>query len=481
MSFAACEDYEDDYKAGELSEGIGLAFDAQSSSIKLLPTDTEFSVTLHRVASASAASYNVKVVNVDKLASGDAFCNVPSSVSFAAGASTAKVSIALAEGCQLQTAYNLSLALDTEVDNPYTSGVSESSVVVSIDYTWVSAGSVMFNSDWAGTSARISLERAKEEPTLYRLVSPFFVLEEEYCDLGEGYHLQFYLDEDYNAASFPKVQSIGETSSNGGEWNFYFTTEGSYASYCSFTNSNNVYSIEGIWAYGDAEMGYSPSRTASESFVWDDGYPGVLPPAIDYDIVGGLATIDDYVGSYTISYSADGTPIEDEVSIEKVSDNVVSINTIYGFEVQAEFFAGLLYISAQSLGEDYITATLTKDIVAYTYDSANEEPNDLYLVGGFNADGQLVFTNAIGNDGYADGLWLSFELADGDIEDVPAGVYEKCVVTDIYLTPAEVEEDANKSFVVTSDFSSLKGFEYKPLNGKFSTKRISTRFKGARF
>lgn len=486
MSFVACEDYEDDYMAGELSEGIGLAFDAQTKSVKLLPSDTKFNVPLHRVNASSAASYNVKIVKVDSISAVDPFCIVPSTVSFAAGESTKNLTVDLAEGCSLQTTYNLVLALEGEVDNPYTSGSIESSVSVVIDYTWVSAGSVMMTSGWAGTSARINLQKAKENPNLYRLVSPFYVLEKDYCDLGEGYHIQFYLDDDYNAVSLPLAQNIGESSSKGGVWNLYYTTEGSFASYCSFTNANNVYTISGIWAYGDESLGYSPYNTASESFVWDVNYPLELPAEIDYTIVGGLPTIDDYVGDYSISYKAGGLPVDDQVSIEKISDNVVSINTIYGFEVKAEFFAGLLYISGQTLGEDYITASLVKDITAYPYDTTTGEPNDstnVYLVGGFNENGQLVFTSAVGNVSNADGLWLSFELSEGDIEDVPEGVYEYDVVTDIYMTPVveEEEEEANKSFVVTSDFSSLKGFEYKPLNGKFSTKRISTRFKGARF
>lgn len=438
-SFASCDDYEETADASPLSDGDGAAFNATSQSITILPTDDAFVIELHRLKADGAATYGVEVLQIDTLSNDELFCTPPASVSFAAGEKSTSISVPINKNCSLQQEYSLSLALQGVTENWYSSGSAEASFAVTIDYTWLSAGSCTMTSGWAGASATVAIQKAKEANGLYRLVSPYYVLEPEYCKEA-GYHIQFYLDEDYNAVKLaPVYQNIGEDSSYGGWW--WLTWSASSAA-CSFTNTGNVYSIAGFWAYGEAGA-QSLADYASESFVWDNGFPGTLAPEIDYTIAAGAKSIDSYVGTYSASYTSASGPVTEAVAISKIDDSTVSIEfTEYmGIALEAKYVGGLLYVEPQSLGMHYITSTLVKEVTAYLYNSAEETPvRGGSLVAGFNADGQLVFTSPLaGNTN--DGLFLAFFLQDGDIDGYDAGMYAYDMLYKISMTPDAAEAE----------------------------------------
>lgn len=154
------------------------------------------------------------------------------------------------------------------------SGKLASSVSINIDYTWVSAGSCLMTSTWVGNSdpIRIKIQKAKEGTGLYRLVSPYWVMEPDYCDedIAPSRHLQFVIDEeDGTAISVPTFIPLGEFNSSGAEYQWYFVTTGSLAGYCSFTNEGNTYTLNTL-RYTDGSL--YPTQ-GPEVWVWDDGYP----------------------------------------------------------------------------------------------------------------------------------------------------------------------------------------------------------------
>ena len=154
------------------------------------------------------------------------------------------------------------------------SGKLASSVSIIIDYTWVSAGSCLMTSTWVGNSdpIRIKIQKAKEGTGLCRLVSPYWVMEPDYCDeeIAPSRHLQFVIDEeDGTAISVPTFIPLGEFNSSGAEYQWYFVTTGSLKDYCGFTNEGNTYTLKTLRYTG----GSLYATQGPEVWVWDDGYP----------------------------------------------------------------------------------------------------------------------------------------------------------------------------------------------------------------
>ena len=175
--------------------------------------------------------------------------------------------------------YTIETSYDTtwkEILEPIASpsGKLASSVSINIDYTWVGAGSCLMTSTWVGNSdpIRIKIQKAKEGTGLYRLVSPYWVMEPDYCDedIAPSRHLQFVIDEeDGTAISVPTFIPLGEFNSSGAEYQWYFVTTGSLAGYCSFTNEGNTYTLNTLRYTG----GSLYATQGPEVWVWDDGYP----------------------------------------------------------------------------------------------------------------------------------------------------------------------------------------------------------------
>ena len=230
------------------------------TSYSFIPADTPIlNVVIGRNISKGKAT--VKYAVVDK----DGVFNLPDSVVFADGSALDTIKVDFSK-MPIGTTSTLSLEVDSL--SSYFYGASSISITVLRDYKWVDAGVASMTSAWAGGTADVSIEHATGT-YLYRLVSPYYVLEPTYCP-APGYHVQFLLDENYNAVSLPKYQNIGEAASSGGSYWLYWNAA---KSYCSFTNVGNEYTINGAWAKGSLPTP-TLSSYATESFVWTKGYPG---------------------------------------------------------------------------------------------------------------------------------------------------------------------------------------------------------------
>ena len=241
------------------------SFAQSANSYSYLPTDEIPSSYELKVYRSNANGEKALPIIVNYAGS---TLTVTDTVVFANGSNEATCTISVNEPA-IGATESMILMIDT-LAQVSPSGNATLTFTFSLDYTWVPAGSCMMTSNWAGTDAKINIEKAQEyEGNLYRLVSPYYILEQDYCP-NPGYHVQFELDENYEPLTLPRFQNVGEPSSKGGWWTLYYSAS---AEYCSFTREGTVYTINGAWAYGDASMGYNLYDYATESFDWNEGCP----------------------------------------------------------------------------------------------------------------------------------------------------------------------------------------------------------------
>jgi len=261
ISLYSCKDEAPEYVPAEKQVGGAQVFidGSTPSNITVTPNKKSFEITFGRKDDSQATTVNLQVIDDKKM------FEVPA-LSFAAGEKTKKIVV----GVKLPTTESAELTLFIPKDQSYLYGNDSLKILVKNDYTWLDAGAVDFTSDWAGVTAEIKIQGAKENPGLYRLLDVYNILEPAYAP-KKGYHIEIMLDENYNAVSLPnRYTNIGETSSDGGWWFLYWNP----AQYGKFYNSGNEYTIEGAWASTDAAGKYTLKYLAAESFVWKKGYPG---------------------------------------------------------------------------------------------------------------------------------------------------------------------------------------------------------------
>lgn len=249
-------------------EGTEYSFAQASNSYKYLPTDEIPAAYEVKVYRNNTNGQTVLPLVVDY--NGSVF-STGDSVVFADGSNEAICTIEVNNPVIGQTE-SITVAIDTTAQAFKVSPTGNIALTLSmsLDYTWEAAGSCLFASGWAGTDATLEIQKAKEYAgNLYRIVSPYYVLEPDYCP-NPGYHIQFYLDENNEPLDLPKFQNIGEAASAGGWWTLYYSAA---AEYCSFTREGTVFTINGAWATGDADMGYSLYDYATEVFDWNEGCP----------------------------------------------------------------------------------------------------------------------------------------------------------------------------------------------------------------
>lgn len=260
ISLYSCKDEAPVYVPGEKQEGGIQAFlyEDTPTSITVTPNNQSFDLTFGRKNESQAATVDLQVIDTDKKF-------VVPALSFAAGEKTKKITV----GVNLATTESNKLTIYIPKDQAYWYGNDSITITVKNDYTWLDAGAVDFTSDWAGGTAEIKIQGAKENPGLYRLLDVYNILEPDYAP-KKGYHIEIKLDENYNAVSLPnQFTNIGETSSDGGWWFLYWNP----AQYGKFYNTGNQYTIEGAWASTDAAGKATLKYLAKESFVWTKGYP----------------------------------------------------------------------------------------------------------------------------------------------------------------------------------------------------------------
>jgi len=261
ISLYSCKDDAPVYVPAEKQVGGAQVFidGSTPSNITVTPNKKSFELTFARKDDSQATTVNLQVIDNKKM------FEVPA-LSFAAGEKTKKIVV----GVKLPTTESAELTLFIPKDQSYLYGNDSLTIVVKNDYTWLDAGAVDFTSAWAGVTAEIKIQGAKENPGLYRLLDVYNVLEPAYAP-KKGYHLEITLDENYNAVSLPvRFNDIGEPASTGGWWFLYWNP----AQYGKFYNTGNEYTIEGAWASSDAAGTKTLKSLAKESFVWKKGYPG---------------------------------------------------------------------------------------------------------------------------------------------------------------------------------------------------------------
>ena len=266
--FTACEEKIVDREPSPLQEGGIQAYfyEGTKTSLSFLPdNDPVFKIKVGRNNTGEAATLTYTIVDED-----DIF-EIPSSVTFAAGEALAEIEI---DFSAMSLGMTAKLTLELNENDAYIYGLSAVTVTVLRDYKWLPAGIVEMTSQWAEATADVEVQHA-EGTNIYRLVSPYYILEEDYAD--EGYHLLFELDEDYNALKFYERQSIGEESSAGTPIEIFYGPLGD-----SFTNNKNIFTLSTAFIYINAAGNLSGWTGISEVFIWKEGYEGEIGEGPNY-------------------------------------------------------------------------------------------------------------------------------------------------------------------------------------------------------
>ncbi|MDR0412675.1 MAG: hypothetical protein LBH61_02565 [Dysgonamonadaceae bacterium] len=242
-----------------LPENEGLTFFATANELLAAPADTCIAYEIGRGNTKGRLEIPL-VAGCDP-----AVFTLPSTVVFEDGAGTASINIPLKK-TTLGVTYPITLAFDSVQASPF--GYFKTSLTVMRDYKWLPSGVAEMYSGWAGNEEGIdvSVEQAEgSKPSRYRLVSPFYVIEPEFCP-KPGSHFVFELNENHQALKFPDAQKIGELY-EGKEVYFFSSEKGD-----TFTNEGNTFTVTGLFFLGD---GRNFGRL-SEVFIWKEGYPGKM-------------------------------------------------------------------------------------------------------------------------------------------------------------------------------------------------------------
>ncbi|MGM9818966.1 MAG: hypothetical protein ACI30B_08325 [Paludibacteraceae bacterium] len=266
---------------------------------------------------------------------------------------------------------SLTLTVPEECASSYSA--SSKTINVEVDYTWLPRGKAEFLSV-LGISGVVDIQKAKEYTsvtgdTLFRLVSPYYTITQgtETENLAkEGYHIQFLLDNKWNAVALPIHQvNLGYIYSS---YDLYYDYDEAYGDY--FINSGNTYIINTYFAgfSNGSLVGYFTQ--APDMFTWTDGYPGELT-----DPAEGEGALDELAfTSGTLATDADAVEDGDEVhnlytlkltnggvklNLELIGDEVVGTYTIESDPVAAGTAVAGYYDGAQKNG-CYLDLTVTK-------------------------------------------------------------------------------------------------------------------------
>lgn len=241
---------------------------------------------------------------------------------------------------------NAELVLSLSEEDAYVYAASSISISVLRDYKWINRGAVEYNeSDFGLGAATVPIQQA-EGTTLFRLPNLYNYFDET---VATGLHLLFYIDTTtYAAIGLPSgFQNLGT-----GYELYYNTTN--YGAYCTFTSSGNEYFLSYI---------ITPDRSAlyigGGSFVWKDGFPGVLTDpyegegvdSISWNLTNSSAiwfadyyydgvsefdlVLDDGINSVNLVLFADPADETDPISLPageyKISQDIEVSNALAGF------------------------------------------------------------------------------------------------------------------------------------------------------
>lgn len=251
---------------GYVEKGDVYTFDQASANYNFTPVTVQDSIVITLTRSNTAEEATLPVVaEFDSEA-----LTGPSEVKFAKGENQADYIITVGD---LTIGESISATLSFDEELVSVSGDAECNVTVSLDYTWVSAGSCQMYSAWAGNSTpvRVPIEKAAEGEGLYRLESPYYYLEPDYCP-EPGWHLQFYLDENYNALALDQVTFVGESLYSENDAVLVWFANGSYG--CQFVNAGSTFLINAVMGYVKDGGSIGLYNYETIQLLWDRGYPG---------------------------------------------------------------------------------------------------------------------------------------------------------------------------------------------------------------
>ncbi len=284
-----------------VSEGFFI-YETTHNTVTYTPDDTPTdTILIGRTSYLEAADLTLNVELSD-----EGTITLPTTLHFAAGQQFDSVAID-ATALAIGSTATLSISIPEEDATAY--GRNAITISYTKDYNWESRGTVHFVSGIWNEEGDVEIEKAVEATdSLFRLVSPYFTIDpaEETEEgsgekAGDGYsivsgqHIKFILDADYNVVSLNGAEvggyflyelNLGISTSSEGEYYLYYG--GKYASYVSFSNEKNVFTLNTLLYLPDYDGGgiYGPY---TEEWTWTEGCPAALQPTDDADTDGTSA------------------------------------------------------------------------------------------------------------------------------------------------------------------------------------------------
>ena len=262
------------------------------------------------------------------------------------------------------------------------------------DYTWepVEDATGYFTSELEGESWMNEVMQAVEDPTFFKLVSPYV----------DGYHLYFFYDEETGKVKIPELQKSGYLCMDGENNMIYMDGKAEVSEDKEFIFTLNFYH------YNVKTENRYDLVTYEESFLWGRG-------PLDLFVKG--MTIDDYQGYFKVpAYHAEqGLLGNATVLLKKYNNNSIvarglSVEPALGGDYDDSIFliydaeTGLLVFQPQN-ANPYTDADGTYPAMAVPFNSESYGlTTKETLTGGFMPDGSFQFINTPGNEGVWDSI-----------------------------------------------------------------------------
>lgn len=277
------------------SEGFFI-YETTHTIVTYTPDDVATdSILIGRTSYLEAADLTLNIEVSD-----EGTITLPTTLHFAAGQQFDTVAIDIT-ALPIGSTATLGISIPEESATAY--GRNTITISYTKDYNWESRGTVHFVSGMWNEEGDVEIEKAVEATdSLFRLVSPYFVIDsgEETEEgsgekAGDGYsvlsgqHIKFILDADYNVVSlngetvggiFVYQLNTGISTDSEGAYYLYYSDR--YASYVSFSNEKNVFTLNTLLYLPDYEGGglYGPY---TEQWTWTEGCPASLNPSDSTD------------------------------------------------------------------------------------------------------------------------------------------------------------------------------------------------------
>jgi hypothetical protein len=244
MVFAACEE-DSDYEAPSVgaqdtTEGVSFNVSGFTVSGKVFVGDeltTTF--TMSRKNTASATTVPINVVSTDSV-NGVAAFEIPSSVAFAAGASTADFRVAF-PNVEVGKSYSFEIEIPEAYRNTY--AVNQFKYTLAYSYNWI-AYQGTFSEDFNGIeNDTVTIEHA-DGTNIWRVVNPYKSLFSSLKKYDYNYYADYIT---FTVAEDGAVTYEDFKAYNYNNYNVYgvmpFGKYAEYAEYCGAYSSRSIYLV----------------------------------------------------------------------------------------------------------------------------------------------------------------------------------------------------------------------------------------------